>query len=66
MSPAMKSAPPHRGFRARHLATGDAYERKFRDLLKQGIEVGEFAPLDVPVITAGILATARRWPLIPP
>ena len=32
-------------FRARHLATLDAHERKFRDLLKQGIELGEFAPL---------------------
>jgi AcrR family transcriptional regulator len=51
-------------FRTRHLATRDAYERKFRDLLRQGISVGEFAPLDVPVITAGILGiglSVSRW-----
>ncbi len=51
-------------FRLRHLATRDAYERKFRDLLEQGIGVGEFAPVDVPVITAGILGiglSVGRW-----
>jgi AcrR family transcriptional regulator len=51
-------------FRTRHLATRDAYERKFRDLVKQGIAVGEFAPVDVPVITAGILGiglSVGRW-----
>jgi len=41
--------------RARHLATRDAYERKFRDLLEGGIATGAFAPVDVPVVTAGIL-----------
>jgi AcrR family transcriptional regulator len=51
-------------FRTRHLATRDGYERKFRELLKRGIADGEFAPLDVPVITAGILGiglTVSRW-----
>jgi AcrR family transcriptional regulator len=50
--------------RARHLATRDAYERKFRDLLEGGIAAGEFAPVDVPVITAGILGiglSVGRW-----
>jgi AcrR family transcriptional regulator len=48
----------------RHVATRDAYERKFRDLLKQGIAAGEFAPVDVPVIVAGILGiglAVGRW-----
>jgi AcrR family transcriptional regulator len=51
-------------FRARHLATRDAYERRFRDLLKQGIAADEFAPVDVPVVTAGILGiglSVGRW-----
>jgi AcrR family transcriptional regulator len=51
-------------FRKRHLATRDAYERKFRDLVKQGIAAGEFAPVDVPVIIAGILGiglAVGRW-----
>ena len=50
--------------RERHLATRDAYEGKFRTLLLAGIAVGEFAPVDVPVITAGILGiglTVGRW-----
>lgn len=50
--------------RARHLATRDTYERKFRDLLRAGIAAGEFAPVDVPVITAGILGiglAVGRW-----
>ena len=50
--------------RKRHLATRDAYERKFRDLLKQGIAAGEFAPVDVPIIVAGILGVGLavgRW-----
>jgi AcrR family transcriptional regulator len=50
--------------RARHIATRDAYERKFRDLLKGGISDGVFAPVDVPVITAGILGiglSVARW-----
>jgi AcrR family transcriptional regulator len=50
--------------RARHLATRDAYERKFRDLLVGGIAAGEFAPVDVPVITASILGiglSVGRW-----
>jgi AcrR family transcriptional regulator len=50
--------------RTRHLATRDAYERKFRDLLHGGIEAGAFAPVDVPVITAGILGiglSVGRW-----
>jgi len=51
-------------FLTRHLSTRDAYERKFRDLVKQGIASGEFAPVDVPVITAGILGiglSVGRW-----
>ena len=51
-------------YRARHLATRDAYERRFRELLKQGIAAGVFAPVDVPVITAGILGiglSVGRW-----
>jgi AcrR family transcriptional regulator len=50
--------------RERHLATRDAYERKFRDLLKAGIRAGSFASVDVPVITAGILGiglSVGRW-----
>jgi len=50
--------------RERHLATRDAYERKFRQLLSGGIAAGEFAPVDVAVITAGILGiglTVGRW-----
>jgi AcrR family transcriptional regulator len=50
--------------RERHLATRDAYERKFRDLLRGGIAAGAFAPVDVPVITAGILGiglAVGRW-----
>jgi AcrR family transcriptional regulator len=50
--------------RSRHMATRDAYERKFRDLLEQGIAAGEFAPVDVPVVTAGILGiglSVGRW-----
>ncbi len=50
--------------RKRHLATRDAYERKFRDLLEGGIAAGEFASVDVQVITAGILGiglAVGRW-----
>jgi AcrR family transcriptional regulator len=50
--------------RQRHLATRDAYERKFRDLLKGGMGAGVFASVDVPVITAGILGiglSVGRW-----
>jgi AcrR family transcriptional regulator len=50
--------------RERHIATRDAYERKFRDLLRAGIAAAEFAPVDVPVITAGILGiglAVGRW-----
>lgn len=50
--------------RERHLATRDAYERKFRDLVYGGIGAGVFAPVDVPVITAGILGiglSVGRW-----
>jgi AcrR family transcriptional regulator len=50
--------------RARHLATRDAYEHKFRDLLTGGIHAGAFASVDVPVITAGILGiglSVGRW-----
>jgi AcrR family transcriptional regulator len=50
--------------RSRHLATRDACERKFRDLLQAGIAAGEFAPVDVPVVAAGILSlglSVGRW-----
>lgn len=50
--------------RTRHLATRDAYERRFRELLKQGIAAGEFARVDVAVIVAGILGiglAVGRW-----
>jgi len=50
--------------RERHLATRDGYERKFRELLKGGIDAGVFASVDVPVITAGILGiglSVGRW-----
>jgi AcrR family transcriptional regulator len=50
--------------RERHLAIRDAYERKFRDLLDGGVDAGIFAPMDVPVIAAGILGiglTVGRW-----
>lgn len=50
--------------RERHLATRDGYERKFRELLNGGIDAGAFAPVDVPVITAGILGiglSVGRW-----
>ena len=50
--------------RARHLATRDAYEHKFRDLLQGGIDAGVFTTVDVPVITAGILGiglSVGRW-----
>ncbi len=50
--------------RERHLATRDAYERTFRNLLQGGIATGAFAAVDVPVITAGILGiglSVGRW-----
>jgi AcrR family transcriptional regulator len=50
--------------RTRHLATRDAYEYKFRDLLQGGIDAGAFTAVDVPVITAGILGiglSVGRW-----
>ena len=50
--------------RARHQDTRDQYERTFRNLLQGGIDAGVFAPVDVPVITAGILGiglTVGRW-----
>jgi AcrR family transcriptional regulator len=50
--------------RDRHLATRDTYERRFRQLLEGGIAAGEFRPVDVPVITAGILGiglSVGRW-----
>jgi|SRR5579864_4468374 len=50
--------------RQRHVASRDAYERKFRALLKAGIGAGAFAPIDVPVITAAILGiglSVGRW-----
>jgi AcrR family transcriptional regulator len=50
--------------RERHLATRDAYEHTFRELLDAGIGAGVFAPVDVPIITAGILGiglSVGRW-----
>jgi AcrR family transcriptional regulator len=50
--------------RARHQGVRDAYEGKFRELLRGGIASGVFSSVDVPVITAGILGiglTVGRW-----
>ena len=50
--------------RRQHIATRDAYERRFRELLKQGVAAGEFAHTDEPVIVAGILGMGMavgRW-----
>jgi AcrR family transcriptional regulator len=50
--------------RERHQATRDAYERRFRGLLTDGINAGVFAQVDVPVIVAGILGiglSVGRW-----
>jgi AcrR family transcriptional regulator len=50
--------------RARHQATRDTYEYRFRDLLQSGITAGAFVRADVPVITAGILGiglSVGRW-----
>jgi AcrR family transcriptional regulator len=50
--------------RQRHQSTRDAYEHKFRDLLEGGINAGVFAPVDVPVIIAGVLGiglSVGRW-----
>ena len=41
--------------RLRHQTTRDAYEYRFRELVCGSIAAGEFEPVDVPVITAGIL-----------
>jgi AcrR family transcriptional regulator len=50
--------------RARHQSTRDAYEERFRGLLAGGIGAADFAPVDVAVITAGILGiglAVGRW-----
>ena len=50
--------------RLRHIATRDAYEKKFRDLLEAGIAAREFSSVDVPVIVDGILGiglSVGRW-----
>lgn len=50
--------------RERHQATRDAYERRFRGLVTDGIDAGVFAQIDVPVIVAGILGiglSVGRW-----
>jgi AcrR family transcriptional regulator len=50
--------------RLRHQTTRDAYERRFRELVCGGIAAGEFEPVDVSVITAGILGiglAVGRW-----
>jgi AcrR family transcriptional regulator len=50
--------------RARHLVTRDAYEHHVREIVQGGIDAGEFEPLDVPVLTAGIIGmclTVARW-----
>jgi AcrR family transcriptional regulator len=49
---------------ARHLVTRDAYERHVREIVRGGIGAGEFTPVDVPVVTAGIIGvclTVARW-----
>jgi AcrR family transcriptional regulator len=50
--------------RERHQTTRDAYEHRFRGILQDGIHDGVFAPVDVPVIVAGILGiglSVGRW-----
>ena len=50
--------------RERHLATRDAYERQLREIVDSGIAAGELAPVDVRVVTAGIIGmclTVARW-----
>jgi len=50
--------------RARHLVTRDAYEHHVRELVRGGIDAGEFAPVEVPIVTAGIIGmclTVARW-----
>jgi TetR/AcrR family transcriptional regulator, cholesterol catabolism regulator len=50
--------------RARHLVTRDAYERHVREIVQGGIGASEFAPVDVAVVTAGIIGmclTVGRW-----
>src|SRR5438046_1136198 len=49
---------------ARHIATRDRYEQRFRDLVGGGIAAKEFAPADVALIAAGILSIGLgvgRW-----
>ena len=50
--------------RGRHLATRDAYEHHLRELVAGGVAAGEFAPVDVPVLVAGLIGmclTVARW-----
>ncbi len=50
--------------RERHLATRNAYEHHLRELVRGGIAAGEFEPVDVPVIVAGIIGlglAVGRW-----
>ena len=50
-----RSLGPER--RARTLTRRDAYERRFRDVIREGIEAGTFAPVD-PTVAAAYLLTA--------
>jgi TetR/AcrR family transcriptional regulator, cholesterol catabolism regulator len=50
--------------RERHVTTRDRYEAILRELVESGIAAGEFAPVDVNVIVAGILGigfSLSRW-----
>lgn len=51
-------------FREQLMAARDTFERRFRDLVAGGIAAGEFAPADVPVLTAGLIGigfSVGRW-----
>jgi TetR/AcrR family transcriptional regulator, cholesterol catabolism regulator len=50
-----RSLGPER--RARTLTRRDAYEQRFRDVIRAGIEAGTFAPID-PTVAAAYLLTA--------
>jgi AcrR family transcriptional regulator len=50
--------------RAAYLAMRDGYERELRDLIRGGVEAGEFRPVDPKLITFAILGighTVGRW-----
>jgi AcrR family transcriptional regulator len=51
-------------FRQRLIAARDEYEGLFRSLIVGGIEAGEFLPVDVPTLVAGLIGfgwSVARW-----